>query len=144
VNEEQICPQESRVLQARRDGRWSEDLAAHLAACPSCREAERVAAWMRRLAAVPTVKPLPDADMLWMMAHASRPERLRLDARFLESLGALTIAALLMALAWSAFHNIIGNLVPAGAMDLVPLLVSCVAAGGLAVVAITSGIFREE
>jgi predicted anti-sigma-YlaC factor YlaD len=144
MSDEQICPQESRVLQARREGRWSEDLAAHLAACPSCREAERVATWMRRLAVVPTEKSLPDADMLWMMAQASRPERLHLNARFLESLGALTIAAVLMALAWSVVHNIIGNLVPAGAMDLVPLLVSCVAASGLAIVAISSGIFREE
>ena len=144
MNEQEICPQESKVLQALREGHWTEDLASHIAACSSCREAERVARWMRRLAAVSTQKPLPDADALWMMAEVLKPERLRLDRRFLESIGALAIASVLVALGSSGIRNIVGSVVPSSAMDLVPLLASCVAAAGLVMVAVKSGIFREE
>jgi predicted anti-sigma-YlaC factor YlaD len=144
MNEQEICPQESKVLHARREGHWTEDIAQHIAVCSSCRETDRVASWMGRLATVPTEKPLPEADVLWMMAQTLKPERLRLDRRFLESVAALAIGSLLVVLAWPVIQSIVSSLVPASAMFLVPLLVPCVAAAGLGMVAVKSGIFREE
>src|SRR5262245_7168088 len=144
MSEQEICPQEWKVLRARREGHWTEDLAAHIAACSSCRETDRVASWMRRLAVVPAQKPLPEADALWMMAQTSIPEPLRLDQRFLESVETLAIGSVLVVLAWAVMRTVVGNMVPAAAMGLVPVFVSCVAAAGLGVVAVKSGIFREE
>jgi hypothetical protein len=135
MSEEKICS---------REGRWSEDLAAHMETCSSCREADRAAVWLRQLSVVPMRKPLPEAQALWLIAEASKPERLRLRARFLESLGALAIAAVVVVMAWSVIQHVVGSLVPSGAMWLVPLFVSGTAAAGLAAAAISSGIFREE
>jgi hypothetical protein len=83
---------------------------------------------MRGLAATPIEKALPDADVLWTMAEISKPERLRVDSRVLESIAPLAFAALLVMLNWSVIQSVISGLVPARVMGLVPLFVSCVGA----------------
>lgn len=145
MKEPEVCPQEHAVVAARREGRSSTALTAHLAECASCREADRVADWMRGLAATPIEKPLPDADVVWMMAQVSKPPRLRLDMRILEGVAPLALAALLVVWNWSLIESVIGGLVPMRAMGLVPLLVSCFGAAILAAVALaTEGPLRED
>ena len=43
------CPREEAVLHAARAGGWSDELAAHVARCDSCREASTAIRWMIEL-----------------------------------------------------------------------------------------------
>lgn len=104
------CHREESVVQAARSGRWSDELAAHVATCPSCRESSRVARWMTELAE--TVKagmaPLPDPYLIWLKARIRRRARgsrrallpIRI-AGVLSAIGLAAIPALLPRESWS-------------------------------------------
>ena len=65
------CSREESVLEAARAGRWSDELAVHLARCDSCREAGAAVRWMVQLGQ--TVDsgqaPLPDPYLIWLKAR---------------------------------------------------------------------------
>jgi hypothetical protein len=65
----QTCPHEAAVLEARRSGQWAASLSAHFDSCPHCREAARLASWVRTLAEIPVHRPLPDPDLLWIKSR---------------------------------------------------------------------------
>jgi predicted anti-sigma-YlaC factor YlaD len=68
------CAQQPDILSAVAAGRERETLvAAHLAACPSCREQADATCWMRKLAAAPEPShPLPDPGVIWWKAQLLR------------------------------------------------------------------------
>ena len=66
------CPQEVNVREAVRAGTWQENLSAHVAACPDCRETVHASRWMQALAQSPENPPaLPDAGRVWWRARVS-------------------------------------------------------------------------
>jgi hypothetical protein len=144
MNELETCPEESTIIAARREGRWSDALTAHLVRCASCREVDALVTWMLRTSAMSVEKPLPDADVVWMMAQVSNRPRLRLDSHVLGGIASLVISTLLAVSSLPVIQGIIGGLVPPRAMSLVPLLVSCVVAAGLAAVALKAGRLLTE
>jgi predicted anti-sigma-YlaC factor YlaD len=68
------CAQQPDILSAVAAGRERETLvAAHLAACPSCREQADAICWMRKLAAAPEPShPLPDPGVIWWKTQLLR------------------------------------------------------------------------
>ncbi|MCY3707143.1 MAG: hypothetical protein OXH08_16845 [Gammaproteobacteria bacterium] len=65
------CPREEAVLHAARAGGWSDELAAHVARCDSCREASTAIRWMIELgqAVGSTQASLPDPYLVWLKAR---------------------------------------------------------------------------
>lgn len=65
------CPRGESVLHAARAGRWSDELAAHVARCDSCREASTAIRWMIELGQTVDsgTAPLPDPRLIWLKAR---------------------------------------------------------------------------
>ncbi|MXY29752.1 MAG: hypothetical protein F4Y48_00895 [Gammaproteobacteria bacterium] len=68
------CPREEAVLKAARAGGWSDELAAHVARCDSCREASTAIRWMIELGQTVDSGPasLPDPHLIWLKARIRR------------------------------------------------------------------------
>ena len=68
------CPRGESVVEAARAERWSDEIAAHVAQCGSCRESSTAIRWMIELRetvdAGPT--PLPDPCLIWLKARIRR------------------------------------------------------------------------
>ena len=68
---EDPCPRGESVIEAARAGRWSDELAAHVARCVSCSESGTAIRWMVELGQ--TVDsgpaPLPDPYLIWLKAR---------------------------------------------------------------------------
>lgn len=67
-----FCDHEARVLAQNRGEDDALFVREHLATCASCRESADVAAFLRRLAAVPSPHRLPEASRLWFRAQLVR------------------------------------------------------------------------
>lgn len=67
------CPREPEVLQGLMSGRRDPALQAHVEGCAACRELERVAGFMREVAAIPEeFGRLPDPSYVWWKAQLLR------------------------------------------------------------------------
>src|SRR6185295_1390082 len=66
------CPQEARISRLARSGPLDAAEREHLAACPSCREALRVAAALGALASPPEGAPLPTPGQIYLRAELRR------------------------------------------------------------------------
>ena len=98
------CPHERSAARAARSGRWSDELAAHLADCVSCRESSQVARLMDGLAEEvdSRLPPLPDARRVWLQARllrrSRRSDRALLPIRIASVLAAIGSGAVLASL----------------------------------------------
>ncbi len=65
------CPGAESVFEAARAGRSSEELAAHVARCDSCRESSTTIRWMIELGQTVDsgTVPLPDPGLIWLRAR---------------------------------------------------------------------------
>ena len=117
------CARQPDILSALAAGRERETLvAAHLAACPSCRDQADAISWMRRLADAPEPShPLPDPGVIWWKAQllrrwqaervASAPiERMR----WIELAAGFASLAVFLAWQWQGLVNLVSRAIPAG------------------------------
>lgn len=65
------CPFEDKISLASRSAQWSDDLLAHLAACPQCEETVFISSYLCESAAASTSEPLPDPGHVWRKAQAA-------------------------------------------------------------------------
>ena len=65
------CPGAESVFEAARAGRWSDELAAHVAGCDSCGESSTAIRWMIELGQTVDsgTAPLPDPGLIWLKAR---------------------------------------------------------------------------
>jgi len=144
-SEREVCPQEPMILAARAEGRRDDSLAEHLSTCPSCREADALSVRMRQLITVHVDKQPPAADVVWMMARLSQLPRTRWTAEVWKGLAVLAVSALLAAMAWPALQEYLSNILPMRMMTLVPMMVACIVATALAVIAFrTQGLLTDD
>ena len=93
------CPWGEAAARATRNGEWSDELAAHLAECISCRESGSLVRWLTELAerADAECTPLPDPRVVWLKARfpgRSRDlERVLLPIRIASALAAAGLGA---------------------------------------------------
>lgn len=67
------CRCEHDVLRAAQEGRWTEALQSHVAACEECQAAASVSAFMGMLSADDArVRALPSASAVWLKAQLLR------------------------------------------------------------------------
>ena len=108
------CPHGESAVQAARTGKWSDELAAHVAKCISCRESSRVARWMTELAeTVPAGSPpFPDPQLIWLKAQIRRRskglERVLLPIKIGSVLTAIGLGVILTSLpreVWSSVYE---------------------------------------
>jgi predicted anti-sigma-YlaC factor YlaD len=117
-----ICDHEPDMLGAAAARR--EDAAAvraHLASCPSCREAVATVCWMRRMAdASGETRALPDPGVIWWKAQLLR--RWESERRAVAPLEHMHVVELVAGLAslgvfvawqWSGLVNVLARLSPA-------------------------------
>ena len=74
------CPREEEAAAAVRTRTGDENLRSHVASCPACQEAVRVARWMVDLAGVagsPADDLLPDPRLIWLEARIWEQEAIR-------------------------------------------------------------------
>jgi predicted anti-sigma-YlaC factor YlaD len=117
------CAQQPDILSVVAAGRERETLvAAHLAACPSCREQADAICWMRKLAAAPEPShPLPDPGVIWWKAQllrrwqAERVASAPIDRMHLVELAA-GFASLVVFLVWQwkGLTTLVARAIPAG------------------------------
>jgi len=117
------CAQLPDILSAVAAGREGETLvAAHLAACPSCREQADAISWMRRLAAAPEPShPLPDPGVIWWKAQLLRRwQAERAASAPIERMHWVELAAGFASLAvflvwqWKGLSTLVARAIPAG------------------------------
>lgn len=118
------CPRGEAAVRATRTGEWSDELAAHLAECISCRESGSLVRWLTELAERVDAEctPLPDPRVVWLKARfpgRSRDlERVLLPIRIASALAAAGLGAALAHLGtrgWSSMGEWLassGTLVP--------------------------------
>jgi len=117
------CARQPDILSALAAGREREALvAAHLAACPSCREQADAISWMRQLADAPEPShQLPDPGVIWWKAQllrrwqaervASAPiERMH----WVELAAGFTSLAVFLMWQWRALATLVARAIPAG------------------------------
>jgi predicted anti-sigma-YlaC factor YlaD len=117
------CAQQPDILSAVAAGREGEALmAAHLAACPSCREQAAAISWMRHLAAAPEPShPLPDPGVIWWKAQllrrwqaervASAPiERMH----WVELVAGFASLVVFLVWQWRGLSTLVSRAIPAG------------------------------
>ena len=117
------CAQQPDILSAVAAGRKRETLvAAHLAACPSCREQADAICWMRKLAAAPEPShPLPDPGVIWWKAQllrrwqaervASAPiERMH----WVELVAGCACLVVFLVWQWRGLSTLVSRAIPAG------------------------------
>jgi hypothetical protein len=117
------CAQQPDVLSSVAAGREREILvAAHLEACPSCREQADAICWMRKLAAAPGPShPLPDPGVIWWKAQllrrwqaervASAPiERMH----WVELVAGFACLVVFLAWQWRGLSTLVSRAIPAG------------------------------
>jgi hypothetical protein len=117
------CAQQPDVLSALAAGREGAALmAAHLAACPSCREQADAISWMRHMAAAPEPShPLPDPGVIWWKAQllrrwqaervASAPiERMH----WVELVAGFASLVVFLVWQWRALSTLVARAIPAG------------------------------
>lgn len=65
------CPRGDSMVRATRTGGWTDELAAHVAECRSCRESDRLVRWLMELARKVDADsaPLPDPHLIWLKAR---------------------------------------------------------------------------
>ena len=101
------CELTGRTIEATRDGDWSGELLAHVAACESC----RLARWMGNLAAGMDTgaASLPEAELIWLKARirerSRTPGRAMLPLRAGQWFGAAGLGLLL-----AGFSGALGEL----------------------------------
>jgi hypothetical protein len=66
------CPKESSVLAALASGALPDELAAHLNACPDCRDAQLVRSYLNACAASDLATAIPSAELVWWKAQLAR------------------------------------------------------------------------
>jgi len=67
------CSHEQTIVAAVQTETWTDALRMHLSSCVSCQETVQIAGWMHSLAAVEdSVRPLPDARVIWLKAHLAQ------------------------------------------------------------------------
>ncbi len=90
------CQFTAQVVQASRDGNWSEALKIHAASCEPC----AMARWMGEMSAAieSRAKALPEAELIWLKARirarAQPPKPALLPIGIAQWLGAAGFAAL--------------------------------------------------
>ena len=98
------CPRARSAAQAGRSGKWNDELAAHVKACPSCGESSLVARWMTALAEGLDLRlpPVADPDLVWLRARllgrSRQSDRALLPIRIAGAVTALGSAAVLATL----------------------------------------------
>ena len=116
------CARAESVVQAARTGRWSDEIAAHVAKCVSCRQSSRVVRWMIELAETVDsgAGPLPDPELIWLKARILRrsqgPRRALLPIRIASVLSVLGLGAVLASLPREGWSTIPEWLARAGAL----------------------------
>ena len=130
------CPRGDSMVRATRTGEWTDELAAHMAECTSCRESDRLVRWLMELAEKVDADsaPLPDPHLVWLKARIpgrSRDlERALLPIRIASALTAAGLGAVLAHLGtkgWSSIGQWLANggtLVPELASLPVPSLLA--------------------
>ena len=151
------CSQEAAVLKAVRTGSWDETLKAHASKCPICWEVLQTASWMQVLARESEKVPAPrEASLLWWRAQLSerqaKVDRAQEIGEWGEILSGAAVAA--GAAAWAAWNwpslqgrmtQLFGSFQSSMATYSTPiLLLSFVAALGLALGVLTSPVLRDE
>ena len=117
------CSEQPDILTAAAEGREiPAAFAAHLVACPSCREQVDAVTFLRGLAAMPVAShPLPDPAVIWWKAQllrrwqaervASAPiERMR----WIELAAGFASLAVFLAWQWRGLVNLVSRAIPAG------------------------------
>ena len=96
------CPFAVAVLEAARNGQWSESLRSHVCECAQCAETARVAMWMGNVAShLGRDETAPDPTYIWLKAEIEKREQ---DAArmSLRELAAQTVLNLALTLAAAA------------------------------------------
>ena len=117
------CALQPNILNAITADREREALvAAHLAACPSCREQADAISWMGQLAEAPQPShPLPDLGVIWWKAQllrrwqaervASAPiERMH----WVELVAGFATLAVFLVWQWRGLSTLVARAIPAG------------------------------
>jgi len=118
---DRTCTHQSALVDAALSGGEPDAaLAAHLAACPSCREACDAVRWMRQLADAPAeAHALPNPDVIWWKAQLLR--RWDVERRAAapiermhkaELVGGLASLVAFVVWQWSGVSRMFSNLVP--------------------------------
>jgi predicted anti-sigma-YlaC factor YlaD len=117
------CAQQPDILSALAAGREREALvAAHLAACPSCRDQAEAISWMRRLADSPELShPVPDPGVIWWKAQLLRRWQAERAAsapiermRWVELVAGLASLAVFLVWQWRGLASLAQRAIPAG------------------------------
>lgn len=140
------CPQEATVVLDAREGALTPEDREHLAACPACREARRLAAALARLASPTPLEPregagaplVPSASQVYLRAELrlrrDAAERTRERAERIARLGsAVGLSATLASLAFAALLTSISLLRGDGGAG------AAWALGGFAAIALLAG-----
>ena len=117
------CAQQPDILSAVAAGREGEALmAAHLAACPSCREQAHAISWMRHLAAAPEPShPLPDPGVIWWKAQLLRRWQAERAAsapiermHWVELVAGFASLVVFLVWQWRGLSTLVSRAIPAG------------------------------
>lgn len=118
------CTEQPDILSATAAGRvLPAPLAAHLAACPSCRAQVEAIACVRQLAEIPDDPrhPLPDPGVIWWKAQLLRRWQAERAAsapiermRWIELVAGLASLAVFLAWQWSGVVTFVSRAIPAG------------------------------
>lgn len=118
------CTEQPDILAATATGRaLPAPLAAHLAACRSCRGQVEAIAFVRQLAEIPTdpSHPLPDPGVIWWKAQLLRRWQAERAAsapiermRWIELVAGVASLAVFLAWQWGGFVTLLSRAIPAG------------------------------
>ena len=114
------CPRGESVVEAARAGRWSDELAAHVARCASCGESTRVIRWMIELGQTVDPEPasLPDPYLIWLKTRIRRrseaSRRTLLPIRIACGASAVGLGAIIARLPTDAWRSLQEWLASAG------------------------------
>lgn len=104
------CDREPGVVRAVVEGRWPEELAAHVRGCDDCREVVAVTSWMRDVAAAArreaAAARLPTAADIWWKAEVLR----RVEGRRELTRRAVRPIQVFERAAWGAVAAVVGTL----------------------------------
>ena len=115
---DKACPHEDSVVQAVRNGRWSEALRAHVSQCEYCSEVEQISRFMSNVAKnYGVAEPIPYTNLVWLKAQLDEQERLEIKvlrpmilAQTAVKLGVLVLLSILILWIWPTVSTYIVRL----------------------------------
>ncbi|MBV9761037.1 MAG: hypothetical protein JO340_10780 [Acidobacteriaceae bacterium] len=132
------CAQESNVLAALTAGAMPEELAAHLAECGVCQDAELAWSYLKECAVAETVSDVPPAGVVWWKAQlAKKRAEARRSIAWIEAMQKIALAVVAIAViaiaAWQGpkLFNVSPLLAAASGAVLVLLVASVLVMHGL-------------